>query len=65
MTDIATLFARDPLTLTQPELTLIVEEMRKSRGAFNAGNRKAGSTKPKTEKQKQMSELLGGLSIDL
>lgn len=65
MTDIATLFARDPLTLTQPDLTLIVEEMRKSRGAFNAGNMKAGSTKPKTEKQKAVAELLSGLSIDL
>jgi hypothetical protein len=65
MPDIATLFARDPLTLTQPDITEIVNEMRKSRGAFNAGNMKAGSTKPKTAKQKEISGLASGLSINL
>lgn len=65
MTDLAELFARDPLTLTQSDLTSIVEEFRKSRHQFNAGNIKAGSTKPKTEKQKQVSELIKGLDISL
>lgn len=66
MTDLATLFARDPLSLTQTDLTLIIDEMRKSRHAFNAGNMRAGSTKPKTEKQKALSEIasaVGGFSI--
>lgn len=65
MTDLATLFARDPLSLTQADITVIVEEMRKSRHAFNAGNIKAGSTKPKTEKQKTLASLASGLSINI
>lgn len=65
MADIAELFARDPLSLTEEDLTHIVEEMRKSRHAFNLGNLKAGSTKPKTEKQKKLSDLASGLGISI
>lgn len=65
MTDIATLFARDPLTLTREDITAIVEEMRKSRHAFSLGNKKAGTTKPLTEKQKQMTALADKLDIKL
>ena len=65
MSDLATLFARDPLTLTQSNLSTIVSEMRKSRHQFNAGNMKAGSTKPKTEKQKALADLAGKLNLDL
>ncbi len=65
MTDLATLFARDPLSLTQADITTIVEEMRKSRHAFNAGNMRAGSTKPKTEKQKTLAALATGLDISI
>lgn len=65
MTDLATIFARDPLTLTQADISTIVDEMRKSRHAFNAGNIKAGSTKPKTEKQKSLAALASGLSINI
>lgn len=65
MADVAELFARDPLSLTEEDLTTIVEEMRKSRAAFNLGNLKAGSTKPKTEKQKKLSELANGLDISI
>lgn len=65
MSDLATLFARDPLKLTKDDIRSIVEEMRKSRHAFNAGNAKAGSTKPKTEKQKQVLELADKMKIDL
>lgn len=61
------LMARDPLEMTREDITAIVEEMRKSRGAFNAGNLRAGSTKPKTEKQKQVADLGStlGLKFDL
>lgn len=59
------LFARDPLSLTRPDIEAIIAEMRKSRHAFNAGNMKAGSTKPPTEKQKKLSDLAKGLDIDL
>lgn len=65
MTDIMELFARDPLSLTKPDISAIIEEMRKSRHAFNAGNKKAGSTRPKTEKQKTNDELAGKLSLEL
>lgn len=65
MADIAELFSRDPLSYSEQDLVLIVEEMRKSRGSFNLGNVKAGSTKPKTEKQKSLEALADGLDIDL
>lgn len=65
MTDIATLFARDPLSLTKDDITTIIEEMRKSRHAFNLGNPKAGSTKPPSAKQKATNDLLGKLDISL
>lgn len=65
MSDIAELFARDPLQLSQQDIETMVAEMRKSRHAFNAGNMKAGSTKPKTEKQKAVSELSSKLNISI
>jgi hypothetical protein len=65
MTDLAQLFARDPLELTKDDIRSIIEEMRKSRHAFNAGNAKAGSTKPPTEKQKVISSLAEKMNINL
>lgn len=65
MTDLHELFARDPLSLTQEDVTTIVHEFRKMRGQFSAGNVKAGSTKPKTEKQKKLAELATSLKIDI
>ena len=65
MSDLAILFTRDPLTLTQSDLSTIVNEMRKSRHQFNAGNMKAGSTKPQTEKQKSLAALSASLNLDL
>ena len=63
--DIQELFSRDPLQLTKTDITSIIEEMRKSRHAFNAGNIRAGSTKPKSEKQKKLASLADELKIDL
>jgi hypothetical protein len=65
MSDLAELFARDPLQLTKDDIRTIIEEMRKSRHAFNAGNMKAGSTKPPTEKQKAISSLAEKLNISI
>lgn len=65
MSDLAELFARDPLNLTKSDIRSIIEEMRKSRHAFNAGNAKAGSTKPKTEKQKEIASLADKMNINL
>lgn len=63
--DLAELFARDPLQLTDDNIKSIIEEMRKSRHAFNAGNAKAGSTKPLTEKQKTIVNLAEKMNINL
>ena len=65
MSDIAELFSRDPLSLTNDDISLIITEMRKSRNNFNAGNMKAGNTKPKTEKQQQISTLSSKLGITI
>jgi len=65
MSDLAELFARDPLNLTNSDIRSIIEEMRKSRHAFNAGNAKAGSTKPLTEKQKVIVSLAEKMNINL
>jgi hypothetical protein len=69
MTDLSELFARDPLTYTKEaaELETVISEMRKKRAQFNSGALKAGSTKPLTEKQKQvlsLKEKIGG-GLDL
>ena len=65
MSDMATLFARNPLSLTREDLDTIVAEMRKSRHAFSLGNVKAGSTKPATPKQKELNSIAATITIDL
>lgn len=65
MNDIARLFATDPMKLTKEDFVQIVAEMRKGRAAFQAGNIKAGSMKPKTEKQKAISALSEKLNLEL
>jgi hypothetical protein len=61
MTDIYELFARDPLQLTKEDISAIIQKFRESRKAFNLGNKKAGSTKPPTAKQKKHMELMDKL----
>lgn len=51
MSDLAQLFAADPLSLTRDDISKIIAEMRSKRAQFNLGNMKAGSTKKPTEKQ--------------
>lgn len=60
-TDMAALFAKDPLELTKADLQVIIGEYRKARVNFNQGVRAAGSTKkvvgekkPKVEKATQI-----------
>jgi uncharacterized radical SAM superfamily protein len=65
MTDLSTLFARNPLDLTRDDISTIIEAFRKSRHQFNLGNVKAGSTKPPTEKQKKLNDLASKLDIKL
>lgn len=69
-TDIAELFARDPLALSDQDIGRLVDKFREMRGQYNMGNAMAGSTKPKTAKQKTVADLaskldLGGLLGDL
>lgn len=63
--DIQELFSRDPLSLTDDDLRTLVERFRAARKQFNLGNMKAGSTKPKTEKQKKTEDLVAKFNIDL
>lgn len=65
MSDIAELFARDPLKLSDQDLRTIIERFRAARGQFNLGNMKAGSTKPKTAKQQQTADVAAKLNFDL
>lgn len=50
--DIATIFARDPLTLTNDDISRIVERLRAARANFVAGGSKA--TKAAAPKIKEM-----------
>lgn len=70
MSDLAELFARDPLELTKDDITTIVEEIRKARHKFvldeAAGIKPTGTTKKSKavlEGEKALKET--GLSIDL
>lgn len=67
MSDIAELFARDPLELTKADIGEIVSYYRTARAAFNLGEKSAGSTKkmkagPKEPTEvKDLKDLLGDL----
>lgn len=65
MSDLSDLFARDPLSLTKPDITTIVAELRKSRHAFNAGNLRGGSMKPPTAKQQELTSLADKLNLNI
>lgn len=64
--DIAELFQRDPLKLTDKNLDLIISKFRQARKQFNLGAVTAGKApKPLTEKQKQTVSLVEALNIKL
>lgn len=65
MTDIAELFSRDPLELSEQDLDQIIARFREARGQYNRGNAMAGNTKPKTAKQKQVLDLSAKLDLKL
>lgn len=65
MSDLAELFARDPLQLSNADLDTIIAKMRAMRANFNAGNMKAGSTKPQSEKQKAALAIADTLKLDI
>ena len=67
MTDIARLFAEDPLNLTKADITELCSYYREARKNFNNGEKAAGSTKklkeasaPKAKAEKlDLDKLLG------
>lgn len=65
MTDLSTLFSRNPLDLTREDITTIIQAFRASRHQFSLGNVKAGSTKPPTEKQKKINDLASKMDFKL
>jgi hypothetical protein len=62
-TDIGELFLRDPLEYSELDIDLIVNKFREMRGQYNLGNAMAGSTKPKTAKQKATLDLAAQLDL--
>lgn len=62
-TDIAELFARDPLELSDLDIGRLVDKFREMRGQYSMGNAMAGSTKPKTAKQKTVQDLSAKLDL--
>ena len=59
MTDIARLFAEDPLNFTKADITEIIKYYRQASASFANGERAAGATKklpgaPKAPKEKKL-----------
>ncbi len=63
MTDLAELFARDPLSLTKEDVSSVVTEYRARRGQFTLGAMKAGKVAKPTKKAAAVSGL--DLKLDL
>jgi hypothetical protein len=68
MSDIQSLFQKDPLNLTRDDLREIAAYYREKRNAFNLGDMQAGSTKKMAKKNgtpvpkiTNLDELLGDL----
>jgi hypothetical protein len=60
MSDIATLFARDPLKMTDADIDKIIETMREKRHLFNSAPQPKGNKLTKKEE-----EVSSGLKLDL
>lgn len=60
MSDIATLFARDPLLLSREDIAAIIAHYRQARAQFNLGEKQAGKKPagPKVERL-DLKDLLG------
>lgn len=61
MSDIATLFQKDPMELTTDDIKTIVARYREARASFNLGEKSAGATKKVT---KPKGEKLTSLDLD-
>jgi len=64
MSDIARLFAEDPLKLTKEDRAAIIARYREARAQFNLGVKSAGSTKKvkaETPKITNLDDILGDI----
>lgn len=61
MDDIQTLFAKDPLELTEPDLETIIAKMRASRKMWVESGT---AVKKKTAKQVEAEKITGRISLD-
>jgi hypothetical protein len=61
MTDIATLFASDPLGLSDKDLDTLVAELRARRAQYNAGA--IGAGKVKKPKDEEANKVVGKLNL--
>ena len=64
MTDMAELFARDPLKHTRESIDEIITYYRSARAAFALGEKSAGSTKKAKAAPVPKGEKLGSLDLD-
>lgn len=64
MTDIARLFAEDPLNLTKDNIDEIIGYYRTARANFNAGEKAAGSTKKMKEIASGNTTKVTSLDLD-
>lgn len=62
MTDIARLFAEDPLGLSDKDLDVLVAELRARRAQYNAGASNAGKIKVKN-KDEEGAKAVGKLDL--
>ncbi len=65
MTDIARIFAADPLGHSKKDLNALIKELRSYRHQFELGNIKAGSTKPRSDTQLAAAELKDKVTLDI
>lgn len=63
MSDLSDLFALDPLKMSNKDFEEVIKHLRNSRHQFNSGNIRAGSTKPKTVKQKEVLAIADQLDL--
>lgn len=63
MSDIATLFARDPLKMSDEDFSAIIQKFRESRTAFAAAPTPKAPTKPASGKKLALDLDLGDLGI--
>lgn len=65
MSDLSTLFDKDPLQLTSEDKSAIVRAYREAQAKFNLGEKQAGATKkvagPKGPKITNIDDILGDL----